>query len=97
MQHERVARAAVIPVPDPRLGEKVCLVVARDPDGGVEPAALLAHLRDAGLSPHDLPEYFVEVDDLPLLPSGKVSKQDLSAWVREGRVTPVPAPSLPAR
>jgi acyl-CoA synthetase len=90
MQHAGVGGAAVIPVPDERLGERVCLVVTRGAGGGVEPGELLSHLESAGLSKFDLPEYVAEVDELPLLPSGKVSKRELTDWVRQGRLAPRP-------
>ncbi len=37
-----------------------------------------------------MPEYFLELDDIPLTPSGKVFKRDLVAWVEEGRIKPAP-------
>jgi acyl-CoA synthetase len=37
-----------------------------------------------------MPEYVLALDELPLLPSGKMSKRELVAWIRDGRVTPSP-------
>ena len=89
-RHPAVARAAVIPVPDVRLGEKVCLVITVRPGVAVTPHEVLTHLDTAGLSKYDMPEYFVEVDDIPLLPSGKVSKRVLVDMVADGVVEPTP-------
>jgi acyl-CoA synthetase (AMP-forming)/AMP-acid ligase II len=84
-----VERAAVIPVPDERLGEKVCLVVT-SPAAQVDPEQMLEHLDVAGLSRYDMPEYFVQIEEMPLMPSGKVLKRRLVEWVHDGRLQPVP-------
>lgn len=90
MRHLSVDRAAAVPVDDARLGEKVCLVVTAKPGHCVDARQLLAHLDATGLSKFDMPEYFVRVDELPMLPSGKVAKREIVAWIREGRVQPDP-------
>lgn len=84
MQHPAVARAAALPVPDERLGEKVCLAVMFKP--GQECAAddILAHLDQAGLSRYDMPEYFVAIAEIPLTASGKIYKRDLSEDIKNG-------------
>jgi acyl-CoA synthetase (AMP-forming)/AMP-acid ligase II len=89
-RHAGVAKAAVIPVADARLGEKVCLVITVKPGCAVDPVEMLAHLDAVGLSKFDMPEYFLQLDDIPLLPSGKVSKRELVAQVEDGRVEPTP-------
>ncbi|MEV5931717.1 class I adenylate-forming enzyme family protein [Streptomyces sp. NPDC052079] len=89
-RHPAVAKAAVIPVPDDRLGEKVCLVVTVKPGHEAEPDELLVHLDTLGLSKYDMPEYFLRLTEIPLLPSGKVSKRDLVAQVEDGRAVPAP-------
>lgn len=90
VRHPLVDRAAAIPVPDERLGEKVCLVVAWKSDDRATAEMLLSHLDAAGLSRYDMPEYLLELESLPLLPSGKISKADLLDMVATGRVTPEP-------
>jgi acyl-CoA synthetase len=89
MTHPGVAHAAVLPVADERLGEKVCLVVSTS---GARVAAddVLRHLDSAGLSKYDMPEYFAAVDAIPRLPSGKLAKRDLASWIEQGRVVPSP-------
>lgn len=86
MQHPAVARAAVLPVPDARLGEKVCLAVTLRP--GCEAGAddLLQHLDASGLSRYDMPEYYVQLDNIPLTASGKIFKRDLVEDVKAGRM-----------
>ena len=90
LQHEAVAKAAVIAVPDERLGEKVCLVVSGRPGAQVSGADLLSHLDNAELSKFDMPEYFVQLDDIPLLPSGKVFKRRLVQWLEDKEIVPQP-------
>lgn len=86
-----VARSAAIPVPDERLGEKVCLVVARKtPEAEVDGDALLRHLDEAGLSKYDMPEYLAVVDDIPLLPSGKLDKLSLIELLNAGKLEKTP-------
>jgi acyl-CoA synthetase (AMP-forming)/AMP-acid ligase II len=88
MQHGAVLKAAVIPVPDERLGEKVCLVVSLKPRGDLTGDGLLAHLDAADLSKFDMPEYFIRIQDIPLLPSGKVDKRRLIQWLQDGKILP---------
>ncbi|MFJ3171704.1 class I adenylate-forming enzyme family protein [Streptomyces roseus] len=61
-----VGDVAVIGLPDPERGERVCAVVEQPP--GAAPltlAQLTAHLRAQGLSPHKLPEQLELVEALP--------------------------------
>jgi acyl-CoA synthetase (AMP-forming)/AMP-acid ligase II len=87
-RHGAVARAAAVPVPDRRLGERVCLAVMFRPGQAARPEEILRHLDDAGLSKYDMPEFFLELDDIPLTASGKMRKRDIVAWIAEGRARP---------
>jgi len=88
MQHSAIARCAAFPVPDQRLGEKVCLAVILHDGATVEPDALLAHLHAAGLSRYDMPEYFIVMDAFPLTASGKILKRELVRWAKDSRIQP---------
>jgi acyl-CoA synthetase len=90
MRHPAVGRAAAFAVADERLGEKICLVVTAKQGSGVQAHDLLAHLARLGLSPYHMPEYFIQLDDLPLTASGKVLKRELAAMAADGRITPTP-------
>jgi acyl-CoA synthetase len=88
--HQAVQRVAAVPVPDQRLGERVCLAVMVRPGKSVEAQDILRHLDDVGLSKYDMPEYFLRVDEIPLTPSGKIRKRDVLDWIADGRAKPEP-------
>ncbi len=96
LQHPAVARAAVLPVPDTRLGEKVCLAVMYKPGQSASAEMLMQHLDDAGLSRYDMPEYFVALQDIPLTASGKIFKRGLVDDVKAGRLHVTPVQFKPA-
>lgn len=83
-RHPRVEKVACIPVPDDRLGERVCIAII----GEAEPGQLLDHLASEGLSKYDMPEYFLRVEAFPLTASGKILKRTLVEMVKAGRLTP---------
>jgi acyl-CoA synthetase len=90
MRHPAVARVAAFPVPDERLGEKVCLSVIFHDGADAAPDEILVHLHEAGLSRYDMPEYFIAMDTYPLTASGKILKRELAEWARTGKIRPVP-------
>ncbi|MDB5534844.1 MAG: hypothetical protein JWO28_3159 [Hyphomicrobiales bacterium] len=86
--HDAIKRVAAVPVPDQRLGERVCLAVMFQPGKAARVEDILQHLDDAGLSKYDMPEYFLQLDEIPLTASGKMRKRDLVDWIAEGRAKP---------
>lgn len=84
LRHDEIDLAAAFPVPDDRLGERVCLAIKGNPD----PKTTLRHLWEQGLSKFDMPEWFVKVDEFPLTPSGKIMKRELIAMHRNGEINP---------
>ena len=90
LRHPSVAKAAAVPVPDERLGEKVCMIVQPVMGRHLNGPELLVHLAESGLSKYDMPEYFATFESLPLTPSGKILKSALLDHIREGRIAPEP-------
>ncbi len=95
MQHAAVERAAAVPVADGRLGEKVCLAVMLRAGQTATAEQILAHLDRAGLTKDEMPEFFVAVPEIPLMPNGKMQKKDLLNWIRSGAVVPEPVRRQP--
>jgi len=87
-KHPAVKRAAAVPIPDERLGEKVCLAVMFHPGQAADADEILEHLNQFGLSKYDMPEYFAPVDEIPLTASGKLRKRDISDWITDGSLKP---------
>lgn len=80
--HPDVAEVAVVGMPDPRLGERICAFVV--PRAGARPGLddLAAYLLDKGTARIYLPERLEVVDALPRTPTGKIQKFRLREWLR---------------
>jgi len=80
--HPDVLNAAVIGLPDERLGERVCAVVVVK-TGSPEPTvdSLGNYLLSQGLSKHYLPERVIALLELPMTQSGKIQKFKLREMI----------------
>jgi acyl-CoA synthetase (AMP-forming)/AMP-acid ligase II len=78
-RHPAVREAACVGYPDARLGERVCAIVSLMPDQSLTLEALVAHLKEIGISTYKLPEKLRVIEALPRNPLGKVLRRELAA------------------
>ncbi|WP_055480046.1 class I adenylate-forming enzyme family protein [Sphaerimonospora mesophila] len=82
-EHPSVRDAAVVGLPDRRLGEVPVAAIEVAEGAAFDPEALAAWARDR-LSPYQVPTAFVGVADLPRTPSLKVSQQRVKELLTAG-------------
>ncbi|MCW2715692.1 MAG: o-succinylbenzoate--CoA ligase [Frankiales bacterium] len=82
--HPAIGDAAVVGMPDERLGEKVCVFAVLAP-GQPAPtlAEIVAYLKERRLATPKLPERLEIVDALPMTATGKVQKHVLRADIAQ--------------
>lgn len=80
--HPAIAVAAAVAMPDPVLGEKVCLYVELTASDTLDLPELIEHLLASGVSKELLPERLIVVDELPRSSGGKIAKSLLREEVR---------------
>lgn len=83
-RHPAVLQSAVVPVPDPVLGEKGCLVVVLRPDAA--PLTLqdaLDHLRHNEIAKVKWPERLAIVSEMPMTPTRKIIKSELARMITD--------------
>ncbi len=78
--HPSVLHAAIVGVPDPRLGERNCLCLIPRPGKRVELKEMVAYLRD-GVATYKLPEELEIFDEFPFTPTGKIQRHALTKQV----------------
>jgi non-ribosomal peptide synthetase component E (peptide arylation enzyme) len=83
-----VADAAIVGVPDVRLGERVCACVVLRPNTTLCLEDVTRAMSDAGLAKHKWPERLEIVERFPRTSIGKVHKGELKAWVIAKTVQP---------
>lgn len=82
---EAVHSAAVVAVPDDRLGERVCAFVVPEAEAEVTLALVQEHLRSLDVTKHKWPERIEVVSSLPMTSTGKVDKPALVEDARDRR------------
>lgn len=76
--HAKVAQSAIVPMPDPVLGERACAFVTLAPGADtVSLEELCDHLMERKIAKNKLPEKLVVVDEMPLTPTRKIIKGKL--------------------
>jgi len=82
--HPKILHAAIVGVPDPRLGERNCLCVIPRPGERVLLEEVVAFLKDS-VATYKLPEMVEIFEDLPFTPTGKIQRHVLVRQVLDRR------------
>jgi non-ribosomal peptide synthetase component E (peptide arylation enzyme) len=89
LTHPDVKQVAVVGMPDPVMGQKVCAYVVPKPEHGIILEDLVAFLRSRQIAPYKIPERLEVVEALPMVSDTKVDKKLLAADIieklRQGR------------
>jgi cyclohexanecarboxylate-CoA ligase len=81
-RHPAVVDAAIVAMPDPRLGERACAFVSLREGATLAFGDMIAHLTTCGLIKQYLPERLEVVAEFPRTPSGKIQKFKLREVAR---------------
>ncbi len=83
LQHPAVKNVACVPMPDERLGERMCAYVIPQAGATVAFDDLISFLSSKEIAKFKLPERLELLDDFPVSTFGKVSKKILGEWITE--------------
>jgi salicylate---CoA ligase len=78
-----VAQVAAVAMPDPQLGERICLYVVARAGTTVTLANIRASMEGIGVAHFKLPEHLVLVDELATTKVGKIDKKALRSDIAE--------------
>lgn len=79
-QHPKISEAAIIGLPDPRLGERVCACIVPKSGEVLDFDELTGFLRGT-IATYKLPEFLEILTELPLTPTGKIQKAVLQEQI----------------
>ena len=82
----RVQDAAIVAMPDPRLGERACAFVICREGHSLDMAGMQAFLAERGVAKVYWPERLEIAEQLPRTANGKIRKADLRTQLADGRV-----------
>jgi 2,3-dihydroxybenzoate-AMP ligase/mycobactin salicyl-AMP ligase len=75
--HPGVAMVAVIPMPDPVMGERVCAYIQPKPGANLNFDQIISYLKERKASVLQFPERIEFIEDMPLTKAEKVDKKTL--------------------
>src|SRR3989440_6545685 len=72
--HPKIMQSAIVPMPDPVLGEKACAFITLRGDAAPSLQELCDYLLNKNLAKNKLPERLVVIPEMPLTPTRKIIK-----------------------
>ena len=89
IKHPSIREAAVVPLPDDRLGERACAAIVLEPDAAhLDLTEVQEFLASEGIAKYSWPEFVEIFDDFPRTPSLKVVKRDVVKAVLDRATAP---------
>jgi len=82
LSHPRIENVAVIGMPDPKFGERVCAYIKLK-GGNISLEEVVSFLKDRKIASFKLPERIEIIEEFPLTNVGKVSKKELKMDITE--------------
>jgi len=82
--HPGIMQSAIVPMPDPVVGEKACCFVVPRPGSAPSLDELCAYLLEHGVAKYKLPERLETVAEMPLTPTRKIIKGRLAELLAKG-------------
>jgi non-ribosomal peptide synthetase component E (peptide arylation enzyme) len=96
--HPDVVLVAVVPMPDPEMGERVCAYIQPRPGARLHFNDILSFLKDRKVSVLHFPERIELIDAMPLTKAEKIDKgalvKDIEKKIKSNGNHPVPKKSL---
>jgi len=77
LTHPKIRSVALVPMPDPIMGEKACAYVALNPGEQLTFEEMISFLKGKKIASYKLPERLEVLDELPLRGHQKVAKGEL--------------------
>jgi cyclohexanecarboxylate-CoA ligase len=84
-RHPSVAQCALVPMPDPILGERACCFAVLKKDARLDLDELCQWLAQHAVAKIKWPERLELIDEMPLTPTRKVKKSELAARLAPSR------------
>jgi len=83
LMHEAVQNVAIVPMPDPKMGEKMCAFVILKANARLDLKTLVGFLMGKEIARFKLPERLEVVGEFPVSTFGKVSKKALAERIAQ--------------
>ncbi len=79
--HPAIVLAAMVPMPDEVLGERICVIATLAPGASITFSEMTSYLAENGVAKMRWPERLEIIDEMPLTPTRKIKKGELAKWI----------------